>query len=106
MIQENVRGAQPWVGRAQWHLGAYYLWGDVPVLMPPSQRCGIKQGGDWFNAASLDKDGSQAISRRSSSTSPARKAAVAHIAKIPAPLARHIAQVYQPRTPEAAPHAK
>jgi hypothetical protein len=34
MIQENVRGAQKYVGRAQWHYVSYYLWGDVPALMP------------------------------------------------------------------------
>jgi len=34
MIQENVRGAQKYVGRAAWHYGSYYLWGDVPALMP------------------------------------------------------------------------
>lgn len=34
MVVENVRGAQPWVGRAPWNFGSYYLWGDVPALMP------------------------------------------------------------------------
>jgi hypothetical protein len=34
MIVENVRGAQDWVGRAAYNFGSYYLWGDVPVLMP------------------------------------------------------------------------
>lgn len=34
MIVENVRGAQPWVGRAAFNFGSYYLWGDVPALMP------------------------------------------------------------------------
>ena len=34
IIVENVKGAQPWVGRAAWHYGSYYLWGDVPALMP------------------------------------------------------------------------
>jgi hypothetical protein len=34
MVVENVKGAQPWVGRAAWHYGSYYLWGDVPALMP------------------------------------------------------------------------
>lgn len=34
MVVENVRGAQPWVGRARWNYGSYYLWGDVPALMP------------------------------------------------------------------------
>ena len=43
MIVENVRGAQPWVGRAKWNFGSYYLWGDVPALMPMSfKRCGQK----------------------------------------------------------------
>lgn len=35
MLVENVRGAQPWVGPAAWNYGSYYLWGDVPALMPP-----------------------------------------------------------------------
>src|SRR6185437_12318062 len=26
MIQENVRGAQKYVGKADWHYGSYYLW--------------------------------------------------------------------------------
>ena len=34
MVVENVRGAQPWVGRAAWNYGSFYLWGDVPALMP------------------------------------------------------------------------
>ena len=34
MVVENVRGAQPWVGRARWNYGSFYLWGDVPALMP------------------------------------------------------------------------
>lgn len=34
MVVENVKGAQKWVGRAKWHFGSYYLWGDVPALMP------------------------------------------------------------------------
>lgn len=33
MVVENVRGAQPWVGRARWNFGSFYLWGDVPALM-------------------------------------------------------------------------
>jgi hypothetical protein len=34
MVVENVRGAQPWVGRARWGYGSFMLWGDVPALMP------------------------------------------------------------------------
>jgi len=29
LIVENVKGAQKWVGRASWHFGSFYLWGDV-----------------------------------------------------------------------------
>lgn len=34
LIVENVCGAQKWVGRARWNYGSFYLWGDVPALMP------------------------------------------------------------------------
>jgi hypothetical protein len=38
MVIENVRGAQPWVGRARWNFGSFYLWGDVPALMPAATK--------------------------------------------------------------------
>jgi hypothetical protein len=38
LIVENVRGAERWVGSARWHFGSYYLWGDVPALMPPTLK--------------------------------------------------------------------
>lgn len=45
LVVENVRGAQPWVGRARWNFGSYYLWGDVPALMPITMpRVVMKQG--------------------------------------------------------------
>jgi hypothetical protein len=142
LVVENVCGAQKWVGRARWHYGSFYLWGDVPALMPMTRRAkvggfrfdgndgsfqtasvraikndggswfgiahntasghgnnparrndprdGIKQGGDWFNASE------PSISRRTGSKSTARKAASAHIAKIPFELARHIARAWKP----------
>jgi hypothetical protein len=171
MVVENVCGAQKWVGRARWHYGSFYLWGDVPALMPivrkhvkvatmgadwyppghpkhvrglafnghadrnlratkneggswfavshntmsghshnPVRQIsegwrlkhyddtakmqiagdGIKQGGDWFN------DSQPSISRLCGSKSTARKAASAHIAKIPLLLARHIARAWHP----------
>jgi hypothetical protein len=143
LVVENVCGAQKWVGRAKWHYGSFYLWGDVPALMPitfkpkvpgfrfdgsgksfqsasvertgikapgmdwskygqPDYKAeafndnaiarlkgsGIKQGGEWWHV-----EGS--ISRTTGSKSPARKAASAMIAKIPLPLARHIARVWK-----------
>jgi hypothetical protein len=32
LVVENVKGAQPWVGRAKAHFGSYYLWGDVEFI--------------------------------------------------------------------------
>lgn len=116
MIVENVRGAQKWVGRARWNHGSFYLWGDVPALMPTrfgirpkfimddiknGQRReidgiyvdGIKCGGDWFGP------GIKSEMRKHSSKSPARKMASAMIAKIPLPLGRHIARTFAPTPP-------
>ena len=146
LVVENVRGAQPWVGRARWNYGSFYLWGDVPAIMPFSRRIEFKgdprgyqpNQGSWFgismndvrrgtagvraegrkvpgmnfhdyaktgkpgrsfqSAAVLDTFGwsKESEVRRNSSHSPARKAASAEIAKIPLPLARHIARTYLP----------
>jgi len=35
LIRENVRGAQPFVGSAVTHYGPFYLWDNVPPLIPP-----------------------------------------------------------------------
>ena len=51
LIVENVRGAQPWVGRSAWNYGSFHLWGDVPALMPFSQ--GRKRTGRNFHTHAL-----------------------------------------------------
>jgi hypothetical protein len=48
LVVENVKGAQPWVGRARWNFGSYYLWGDVPALMPATIKAPKNDGGSWF----------------------------------------------------------
>ncbi len=88
IVVENVNGAQKWVGRARWHYGSYYLWGDVPALMPFTMN-GLKNGGDWFG-----KDASPM--RTFSSRSSRRALASAQIAKIPFALAQHIARCFKP----------
>ena len=123
LVVENVRGAQEWVGRSRWNLGAFHLWGDVPALMPIASPAAKASGysmnkgspkwnmhhrgcvessikgpnGGWFNdnkrSGKSDKTG--ALSK-SGSKSPARKYASAMIAKIPLVLSRHIAHVYKP----------
>lgn len=175
LIVENVCGAQPWVGQAAWHFGSYYLWGDIPALMPIPNRArklpgfrfdgsgksfqseSVKvsgqnwsnfgktgevsphwrmeatknDGGSWFNIAhnttsgkGQNPDGRLELAgiknenggpggwfgsyaeqkargtispgRLHGSKSKARKAASAAIAKIPFPLARHIARSFYP----------
>jgi hypothetical protein len=159
LVVENVRGAQPWVGRSRWNYGSFHLWGDVPALMPmtkalkvpgfrfdgsgksfqsasvaikntgcswfniahnttsgkgqnPDGRKGIphRTSGHWTNPAEHVKNGNDwfgagedcSLQRRASSGSNARKAASATIAKIPLPLARHIAAVWKPAQRETA----
>lgn len=35
LVLENVKGAQPFLGRSEWRYGSQYLWGDgVPLLRP------------------------------------------------------------------------
>jgi hypothetical protein len=68
MVVENVKGAQPWVGRATWHYGSFYLWGDVPALMPIAQRVqkfnpdGTSHGpGSWFAIADSKNRGAHSV---------------------------------------------
>ena len=137
LVVENVCGAQKWVGRARWHFGSFYLWGDVPALMPIIGKH-VKvatMGAGWYppdhpkhipglafnghaernlratkNALERANEGRKGymagtgnlgkslISRLTSSGTPGRKAASAHIAKIPLVLARHIALAWKPLT--------
>lgn len=49
LIVENVKGAQPWIGRARWNFGSFYLWGDVPALMPAAKAIKVKtMGAGWY----------------------------------------------------------
>ena len=120
LIVENVRGAQPWVGQARWSFGSFYLWGDVPALMPITLKThkvpgfrfvgsgksfqsasvahttGRKVGKDWFGGYGGGFGWDCSPMRRNSSKSKARKQASAVIAKIPLPLSRHIAATFRP----------
>jgi len=55
IVVENVRGAQPWVGRSKWNFGSYYLWGDVPALMPITMRF-KSQGMNWSDRTKHGQD--------------------------------------------------
>jgi hypothetical protein len=90
MVVENVRGAQPWIGRSRWNFGSYHLWGDVPALMPIGKP--VKRPRMNWNGS--DKPGYIAIAFNHHGDSKAESAA--KTAKIPFALARHIARVYYP----------
>jgi hypothetical protein len=122
LIVENVRGAQKWVGRAQWNYGSFYLWGDVPALMPARTYSTISKYGkvclspaEWekkqngadiahpHSAAGVKEGGDwwnkecrKTGMAQYGSKSSARKRASAMIAKIPFPLSQHIARAYKP----------
>jgi hypothetical protein len=107
MVVENVVGAQKWLGPAKWHYGSFYLWGDVPVVNGSlvlslefgAERLDIAQrgrskndGGSWFAVANNTTSGH---SRNPVHELNARKAASAMIAKIPYPLALHVARAFK-----------
>ncbi len=163
LIVENVKGAQPWVGKAKANYGSFYLWGDIAsvggrIVRPDRIAFGMaavaaggrmKQNpdgtahgqGSWFAVADSKNRGAHAAQkvagfnfhqhengqpggsfqsaavkvgakdfagygggfgwdgsqmRQGNSKSSARKAASAQIAKIPLPLAQHIARIYYP----------
>jgi hypothetical protein len=122
LIVENVRGAQPWVGRARWNYGSFYLWGDVPALMPITFKTAKVPGQDWNRfkqtgevsphwrmegvkgSDGYERDHPNAFGWKkpgTSSNSPHRKMASAMIAKIPLPLSRYIAATFKPRAEAA-----
>ena len=102
LVVENVKGAQPWVGRARWNFGSFYLWGDVPALMPPTFKA-QKNPGFRFDGSGRSFQ-SESVNRHTKTSlhSKARKFASAMIAKIPLPLSRHIAATYRPQQAKAA----
>lgn len=50
LVVENVRGAQPYVGRSKFHFGSFHLWGDVPALMPVARKAVqvATMGAGWY----------------------------------------------------------
>lgn len=65
LTMENVRGAQPWLGRSAANCGPFHLWGDVPAIVPV------------FGGKSKESYGSKDKARR---------------AMVPYELARHVAR--------------
>lgn len=94
-VIENVRAAQMFVGSANAHCGSHYLWCSNPPALLPQEVTKRARG---LNLSRDPYTGIRSIegSRSASSGSLARKKWKAQIAKIPFPLAQHIARVYTP----------
>jgi len=96
IVIENVRGSLPWL---QPHLGparrygSFWLYGDVPAILPQAWALGAKgkkrRGSDVLRPG--EYKGKELMSH------------VPHLrAKIPFPLAQHIARVFKPDNPQRA----
>ena len=69
MIVENVKGAQPWIGRAKANFGSFYFWGDVAMVggqvvagrpqFGQTVKAARRRGGkvDGFNFHQFEKTG-------------------------------------------------
>jgi len=71
IVIENVRGAQRWVGKAQWNFGSFYLFGDVPALMPIPQKA-HKVPGFRFDGTRVAGNQIRRINEAHRSKSPAK----------------------------------
>ena len=104
MVVENVRGAQKWVGRARWNFGSFYLWGDVPALMPPTEMAvkvpgldwnGFKNGDPNYRGQAFNTHAERRTNVGNGVRFTTRDFASAMIAKIPLPLSRYIAATFR-----------
>jgi hypothetical protein len=111
LIVENVRGAQPWVGRSRWNFGSFHLWGDVPALMPIAKKA-IKVPGFRFDGSGKSFQSVAAAERfghlvaganyrrtaedKRQHIGVSRRFAAAMIAKIPFVLSSYISQHFHP----------
>lgn len=97
LILENVIGAQKFMGRAKAHYGSYYLWGDVPALLPIGQP--VKGFSHASRKIRIGKNQDEYLKIQGpalfSSKSPKRKAWSANAARIPFELARWIGECFK-----------
>lgn len=82
LVLENVRGAQKYMGKAKAHYGSFYLWGDVPSILP------IGSGKKEFQKAKYEMNSMQ---RKGD-----RKEFAAKAAMIPLELSRWIGTCFNP----------
>lgn len=97
VVIENVRGARTWVGPSKANYGSFYLWGDVPLLLPAGKP---KPKGLQLNRPGYERKG---ICERNTgahsfwSNSKERKEWSAKAAMIPFELAHWIGECFYPK---------
>ena len=93
LILENVIGAQDFMGKAARRYGSYYLWGDIPALLPagkPARKSIIPNG----NKRCTDVSVIEKHAYRFSSKSKDRKEWSAKAAMIPFELSHWIGECF------------
>jgi hypothetical protein len=91
IVIENVRGAQYWWGKANYHIGPYYLWADAPPVFnvkPKKKQC----VDDILNGVRRNLP----VASRFGSHSEKRKQCTAAAAEIPFNLSVQIARAFKP----------
>lgn len=89
LILENVIGAQAFMGKAQAHYGSYYLWGDIPALLPIGKP--RKGFGHNFQGRTQAERGPRAFSSKSKK----RQELSANAAIIPPELSRWMGECFK-----------
>jgi hypothetical protein len=102
-IMENVSGAEAFVGKADYHFGPFYVWGNcLSRGWPwPVEFKKLRKGIDLGSSKAVKGMSREEIKAyrkqfgimQSGSKSPERKASTAKAAEIPIALASHVAQM-------------
>lgn len=105
LILENVRGAQKYMGKAVAHYGSFYLWGDMPAILPIGRPIKGFRHPRGLPNSQFGQDRTRGIYRnrfedhpaeQMSSKSMSRKEWSANAAIIPFELARWIGECLKP----------
>lgn len=127
LVLENVRGAERYMGQAAARFGSYYLWGDVPAMLPdgaPRKGFYAPNGVNQARALHRASAGSRMTQSRDATISPfkrpndrfapektrilgegaipwmeRRRLWSAQVAKVPIELGFHIGTCFHPERP-------
>lgn len=90
IVLENVRGLERWYGPAVAHYGAFYLWGDVPPLLPWVEQRARLKGMELGRVGRPARSGPAAVH----SGGDRRRDWTMDAARVPTALGRHLAECF------------